>query len=533
MKPRRGVVASLSSAIVVVLVAIAWIAFAPPQLGGQTSYVIVNGNSMEPGMHRGDLAIVRKSGSYHVGEVVTYRHPQIGPVIHRIVGVDGDHYVFKGDHNSFVDSYHPTQQELIGGLWIHIPGVGAWLTRFHSPFYMAGLLFLAFVGFGGVAAIRGSSEPSTRREAQQPARQELTRGDTPMQQLLRNWQDTLSVLAAAAIALCGLAWVSLHRPADHQVPANIPYAQSGTFGYSAAAADGRVYDGGQAATGDPVYRRLSEQVGFTFAYKLDAQNAANISGTYHLVAELGDRSGWRRTVELGPETPFTGNSFSGSGVLNLAEAQELISVLEQQSGVKNDHYTVSIKPDVSVRGTIKGEAFEDQFSPVLPMTLDALQLSLVAPNGNVDPLKPSANGLVSTLQTKTNTIQILAFALPVPLARLVSVGGLGLLLAFAGWLVMASVNARRSPSAPVLASGARLRSPLVNVRGAVPQSRSRVIDVASLDDMGRIAARLGAVVLQEARPGYHAYFVHDGDLTYRFEAVGKQTQEDGESRRSA
>ena len=53
MKPRRGVVASLSSAIVVVLVAIAWIAFAPPHLGGQTSYVIVNGNSMEPGWPTG------------------------------------------------------------------------------------------------------------------------------------------------------------------------------------------------------------------------------------------------------------------------------------------------------------------------------------------------------------------------------------------------------------------------------------------------------------------------------------------------
>ena len=45
-------------------------------------------------------------------------------------------------------------------------------------------------------------------------------------------------------------------------------------------------------------------------------------------------------------------------------------------------------------------------------------------------------------------------------------------------------------------------------------------DVASLDDLGRIAARLGAVVLQEARPGYHAFFVNDLEVTYRFEAEG-------------
>ena len=49
------------------------------------------------------------------------------------------------------------------------------------------------------------------------------------------------------------------------------------------------------------------------------------------------------------------------------------------------------------------------------------------------------------------------------------------------------------------------------------------MDVASLDDLGRIAERVGGIVLQEARPGYHAYFVRDQDVTYRYQAIGTAT----------
>jgi hypothetical protein len=38
--------------IMVVSLAAIWIAFAPLNIGGQASYIMVNGNSMEPGFHR-------------------------------------------------------------------------------------------------------------------------------------------------------------------------------------------------------------------------------------------------------------------------------------------------------------------------------------------------------------------------------------------------------------------------------------------------------------------------------------------------
>ena len=57
---RRLPVFVINLTLAAVLAAI-WIAFAPAQLGGQVSYVLVNGTSMEPGFHTGDLVLVRQT----------------------------------------------------------------------------------------------------------------------------------------------------------------------------------------------------------------------------------------------------------------------------------------------------------------------------------------------------------------------------------------------------------------------------------------------------------------------------------------
>ena len=521
MEQRRRLVASLTSAFTLIAVIAAWIAFAPPQLGGRTSYLIVSGNSMEPGMHRGDLAVVRKQDTYGVGDVVTYHHPQIGPVIHRIIDTDGARFVFQGDNNDFIDPYRPAQSEMVGALWIHVPGAGAWLTRFHSPVYIAGLLFVAFAGLGGgTAAVRTTRERQRKRHRQSAPAGAGTRGAPSMNPLLRDWQDTLSILAATALGLGVLAWVAFNRPATHEVPANTPYSQSGEFQYTAAAGDGRIYDTGEATSGEPVYRRLSDAVAFRFAYAFEGAGAADVGGTYQLVAELGDQSGWRRTIALTPETTFSGKEFTAEGVLNLAEAQELISILETQSGVKNDRYSVTVTPRVHISGRIAGTPFEDTFSTAaLAMELDSVQLRLARGSGTdpLDQLAPNAEGNVTTRVRRANSIDLLVVDAPVGAARVLSLAGLGLVLIAGGWFVIALVNQRAGSR---LEGGTKLKSPLVMVQGKVPATRARVVDVTSLDDLGRVAAQSGAVVLQEARPGFHAYFVHDGELTYRYQAMG-------------
>src|SRR5512133_1249948 len=136
----------LISAALVVLAVAAWLVLAPTQIGGETSYVTTSGISMAPRFHTGDLAVVRPAKHYKVGDIVAYRSTMLHTVVlHRIVAVKGDRYVFKGDNNNFVDPTRPARGDLVGRLSLRVAHGGRVLAWLHTPF-MAALLM------GGLAA---------------------------------------------------------------------------------------------------------------------------------------------------------------------------------------------------------------------------------------------------------------------------------------------------------------------------------------------------------------------------------------------
>src|SRR5579862_3566324 len=85
-------VLNLAGLLLTIAVAVFWALFLRPQsLGGPAGYVLVSGKSMLPRYHTGDLVLVERRSSYHVGELIAYHVPQGDPmagaqVIHRIVG---------------------------------------------------------------------------------------------------------------------------------------------------------------------------------------------------------------------------------------------------------------------------------------------------------------------------------------------------------------------------------------------------------------------------------------------------------------
>lgn len=142
--PARAVL-RIASLGVLLACLVTWFSYFRPQfLGGPVEFVGVNGISMSPTLHLGDLAVVEKRASYHLGEIIVYRIPKGDPgagdlVIHRIVGGSGTAgFVTKGDHNHYTDHFwHPRTQDVIGAVWFHIPRGALVLSKLHDPIVLA------------------------------------------------------------------------------------------------------------------------------------------------------------------------------------------------------------------------------------------------------------------------------------------------------------------------------------------------------------------------------------------------------------
>ena len=190
------------------LVAI-WMAFAPVKIGGQASYVMVSGISMEPGYHTGDLVLVRKAQTYQVGDVVTYHDAEMGSyVIHRIIGIEQGLFELQGDNNSWIDSFHPTQDEIVGKQWIHVPKLGRAMQWLRKPIHLT----LTIVLLGGVFMTSIISKPSKNQKGK--SRQSINLGGI--------LEGTLYLLGLIFLGFIGLSIFAFTRPShahrrQHQV----------------------------------------------------------------------------------------------------------------------------------------------------------------------------------------------------------------------------------------------------------------------------------------------------------------------------
>jgi signal peptidase I len=134
-----------------VLVCLFWAQYLRPQaFGGRAAYVLVSGKSMLPRYHTGDLVLVEKQPSYHVGQLIAYRVPKGdamagSQVIHRIVGGDARHgFVVQGDNRSAPDVWHPKPGDIVGAKALRIPNAVFILQFLRSPLFLA-LLAACFV----------------------------------------------------------------------------------------------------------------------------------------------------------------------------------------------------------------------------------------------------------------------------------------------------------------------------------------------------------------------------------------------------
>ena len=512
--PHRLVLTITATALLIVL---AWYTLAPTQLGGHNAYVLTHGNSMQPRIHQGDLVITRQAGAYAVGNIVAYRDPRLGVVLHRIVAREEERFVLQGDNNGWLDTYQPRDHEIIGRLALQVPSVERWLTPLRAPAVLAVL-----VGAMVMVMMRPGSESShdTRRAGTRGTggrrRRSLGGAPTPLCDGLLLGAAVLGVLALV------LGIVAVRRPLTRRASQEVGYTQTGAFRYTAATPP-QVYDADHASTGEPLFLRLSEAAPVSFEYRFTSAAPRDGGGTYRLLARLGQDNGWQRTLELVPEKSFTGDSFTVSGVLNLVQVQELMRTVEQQTGVRPQKATVAIVPEVRVSGTLGGAPLQAAFAPALTFRYDPLQL-VVEREGREDPLKPSKGGAVRRMTDAPNRLSLLFVGGTVRQARALALTGL-VAAALAG-LVALLLRYQTGRAAEPTRIRARYRALLLQVRGDDPSAGTRVIEVARIEDLAKLAVQDGRMILHRDDGAVQHYSVVDGDLVYRYTTRGAAPSDD-------
>lgn len=111
-----------------------------PMPFGYGCAVILSG-SMEPTLKVNDLVVIREAEAYAPGDIVVFQSGT-DRIIHRIVSVEGEIALTRGDANSAADSPIYTSQ-IKGVLALRIPGLGALARMLKTPAGIVTVLALA------------------------------------------------------------------------------------------------------------------------------------------------------------------------------------------------------------------------------------------------------------------------------------------------------------------------------------------------------------------------------------------------------
>lgn len=503
--------------------------FGPQFLGGPAGYIYVNGVSMQPTMYTGDLAIVRHASSYAVGDIVAFQTGE-GIVIHRVIGGDGAAgYELQGDNRNEPDPWFPTNEQVVGKLWWHIPGGAARLGPLREARVFGALLGVA-VAF---AAIPGGRAMKRRRkdgrqmvphESEQTSRGSEASTDPvlgPLTQapLLLSSAFVL-VSVAALLALVGAFLAYRATPSESELVTRLEYAQTTTFGYTAHTDPSLLYPGGTVRPTDPgadgtvapeqpLYTPLARSIDVDLRYALDTDAAADVSGTIAVDLEIGPAGGWTHRETLLGSRAFDGAETSARVRVDLPVAAALIEQIEEETGFTATSYQLRVVPRVHLEGEAAGEAVNLDYAPAFTLLWTP---SVVTPPVVLEQSEPTA---LSDLVSRPQSMSVAGIAVPVIEARTIFVSGASGFVAVA-LLLGASVyfGFGRGDRAKVRARYGRM---LLRVRAADEPQRASRVQLSSMHDLARLAQRDGGIIFEEESETYGTrYYVRDGDALYEF-----------------
>ena len=499
---------SLSAAIGFIVIILFWVFFAPVQIGGQAYYLIINGNSMLPLFHRGDLVVLHKPQEYHVGDIAAYQYPNLGVVFHRIIGEDAIGYIMQGDHNTWVDGFQPESSDFIGKFWFTLKGTGQILVAIKSPWKLA-LISGAFCLAIGLSMLKRTEKKNKQTKSSGP--NIIDRVENKM----ASWRDGYwwTMYAIGLLALV-LGIISFTKPLVQTIANKIPFDQSGVFSYSGFA-DKSVYDTSKIVTGEPVFMAITCNVNYMFDYVLSPADSFTGGGSYQLVAVLQGNNGWKRTFNLTSVTNFTGNEFYAKANLNVCNLRDIIASTESITEVQHLIYSLILSPNVKINGQFMGQELSSSFDPNLSLTIDQQQVFFPVATGlESDPFKSTSSGFVEMKETGVNTLRIFSWELPVKAGREIAVVLFS--IALIGILLPVMIFKKSEKDNERLKARLLLGQSLLETKVSPISENERVVDLTSLEDLAQLADRSASPVFFNQKTLYTDYLVRQENLVFRF-----------------
>jgi signal peptidase len=517
----------VASVLLVIAVSVWFLLLRPGFLGGPASYIIIGGISMEPTLHQGDLAVMRRQDSYEEGDIVAFR-VEGGVVIHRIIGGGPEGYIVKGDNKDAPDPWQPTAGQVAGRMWLHIPGAGSFLFNLRQP---AGFAILV----GGVTALLFLG--SVKRKAKRRRREVATMQEQRLRKTHRSKTPTrlmvaLSVCSVVGLALAGAAFYSFRQPLEQsRVVERLRYEHTAFFYYTVSTQPSTLYPTGIVgpiglpasgpnpdAKPPPIYTRLARSLDLGFSYLVKGPATPNVSGVLSARLDIkAGQEGWTQTMELLPLTPFSGPVTGFRVPVDFTEVWKLIETIEKETGFTAGTYDVSVVPTVHVTGRVGTDEINELYSPVFAMKLNRTQITL-------DPeLTRNELKTVGTTVSEPRDLSIFGLSIPVVTARWVSTVVAS--LALIGAAVLAMVVFLGMGLGKAAQIRARYGAMLVSVDQSDFKEDSRKVEVASIEDLMRMARMDGRPIFhQELSHSSHRYFIRDGLVTYEYMLKGPREE---------
>ena len=119
------------------------------------NYKTVLTGSMEPAIPVGSIVITKEQSSYEIEDIISFQEE--GAIItHRIISIDRERYITKGDANNVADTEKVQQKQILGKVILTIPLLGYLVMWLMSPVGIISLFMIIGIWYIATGRNRGA-----------------------------------------------------------------------------------------------------------------------------------------------------------------------------------------------------------------------------------------------------------------------------------------------------------------------------------------------------------------------------------------